>query len=100
MTVRQQCVLATKKGNGVLGCIRHSIAGRARELLGTGEATSGVLCAVLGCPVTGQAWVYWRVQQRATRVMTGMNHLSFEERLKEMGLLSQEKSRLRGILPV
>lgn len=47
---------------------------------------TGVLCPVLGPQYKRELDILERVQQRATKMVTGQKNLSNEERLKELGL--------------
>ena len=97
----RQCAKAAAAANAVLGMIRRTFLCKDKELIL--QLYKSLVRSILEYCI--QAWrpylkkdinVLERVQKRATKLISGLSEMGYEERLKILGLTTLEIRRLRG----
>ncbi|PKU47703.1 hypothetical protein llap_1983 [Limosa lapponica baueri] len=97
----QQCAFVAHKANCILGCIKRSVASRTREVILPLYSTLWRPHLEYGIQLWSHQYrkdvdLLEQVWRKATKMIRGMEHLSYTDKLRELGLFSLEMRRLQG----
>jgi len=102
LAMSQQCALVVKKANGILEYLKKSVSSRLREVILPLYSTlvrPHLQYYIQFCALQfGKDRDLLGIQWRAIKMIKGLKHVLYEERLSNLSLFSLGKRRLSGDL--
>ena len=97
LTMSQQCALVAVKNNDILWCIKKSVAGKPREVILPFFSSLVRPCLEYRVQFWAPQFKKDRklleiIQWRVTKVSKSLEHLGYEDKLRDLGLFNLEKA--------